>query len=83
MRFRIRARASHVKPEIRREIKSWAVKEFGGIDHLPDDISVLMDQCSARKTSIMPSHLLQNAIRLERRARADVRDLLKDEKYSI
>ena len=28
-----------VKPEIRERIKSVAIKEFGGIDHLPDNIS--------------------------------------------
>src|SRR3989338_4009957 len=30
-----------VKPEIKRRIKSIVVKEFGGIDHLPDEISKL------------------------------------------
>ena len=30
---------THVKPEIKKKIKSIPVKEFGGIDHLPDDIS--------------------------------------------
>ena len=32
---------SHVDPEIRKRIKSIPVREFGGIDHLPDDIMVL------------------------------------------
>jgi hypothetical protein len=32
---------SHVDPEIRKRIKSISVKEFGGIDHLPDDIAAL------------------------------------------
>jgi hypothetical protein len=27
---------THIKPEIRAKIKSITVKEFGGIDHLPD-----------------------------------------------
>jgi len=31
----------HVKPELKVRIKSVVVKEFGGIDHLPDDISAL------------------------------------------
>ena len=31
----------HVKPELKAKIKSVVVKEFGGIDHLPDDISAL------------------------------------------
>ena len=31
----------HVKPELKVRIKSVAVKEFGGIDHLLDDISAL------------------------------------------
>ena len=31
----------HIKPELKVRIKSVVVKEFGGIDHLPDDISVL------------------------------------------
>ncbi|OGG69409.1 hypothetical protein A3F27_03145 [Candidatus Kaiserbacteria bacterium RIFCSPHIGHO2_12_FULL_53_13] len=33
---------THVKPEIKRLIKSIIVKEFAGIDHLPDNISELM-----------------------------------------
>jgi hypothetical protein len=32
----------HIKPELKVEIKSIIVREFGGIDHLPDDISSLM-----------------------------------------
>jgi len=32
----------HSKPEVRTRIKSIAVKEFGGIDHLPDEMSDLM-----------------------------------------
>jgi hypothetical protein len=31
-----------VKPEIRESIKSITVKEFGGIDHLPDEIGALI-----------------------------------------
>jgi hypothetical protein len=31
-----------VRPEIRGKIKSIVVKEFGGIDHLPDEISELL-----------------------------------------
>ena len=34
---------THVKPEIKKKIKSIPIKEFGGIDHLPDKISALMD----------------------------------------
>ncbi|MBD3155201.1 MAG: hypothetical protein GF368_00915 [Candidatus Aenigmarchaeota archaeon] len=30
-----------VRPEIKRKIKSIPIKEFGGIDHLPDDASKL------------------------------------------
>lgn len=33
---------AHVKPEIKRKIKSIPIKEFGGIDNLPDKISALM-----------------------------------------
>ena len=33
---------THVKCEIRKKIKSIPVKEFGGIDHLPNNISGLM-----------------------------------------
>lgn len=33
----------HIKPELKAKIKSIVVKEFGGIDHLPDDITALMD----------------------------------------
>lgn len=33
---------NHVKPEIRRQIKSILVKEFGGIKHLPDEINKLL-----------------------------------------
>ena len=32
----------HIKPELKAKIKSIVVKEFGGIDHLPDDMSALM-----------------------------------------
>lgn len=31
----------HIKPELKKKIKSIIVKEFGGIDHLPDNISDL------------------------------------------
>lgn len=34
--------APHLKPEIRTRVKSIVVKEFGGIDHLPDDILALV-----------------------------------------
>ncbi len=34
---------TNVKLEIKKKIKSIPVKEFGGIDHLPDKISALMD----------------------------------------
>ena len=34
---------TYVKPEIKKKIKSIPIKEFGGIDHLPDKISALMD----------------------------------------
>ncbi len=32
----------HIKPEIKARIKSIVVPEFGGIDHLPDDLSRLL-----------------------------------------
>jgi hypothetical protein len=32
----------HIKPELKNQIKSIVVNEFGGIDHLPDEISALM-----------------------------------------
>ena len=32
---------THIKTEIKKRIKSIPVKEFGGIDHLPDKISAL------------------------------------------
>lgn len=31
----------HIKPEFKKLIKSIPIKEFGGIDHLPDDIDEL------------------------------------------
>lgn len=31
----------HIKPKLKAGMKSVVVREFGGIDHLPDDISVL------------------------------------------
>jgi hypothetical protein len=37
----------HINPKARKQIKSIPVKEFGGIDHLPDDISLLSDLLSA------------------------------------
>ena len=33
----------HVKEELKKEIKSIVVKEFGGIDHLPDNITDLLN----------------------------------------
>lgn len=33
----------HLKPELRARIRSVVVKEFEGIDHLPDDPHLLMD----------------------------------------
>lgn len=32
-----------VKPEIKRQIKSITIKEFGGVDHLPNDLSQLLN----------------------------------------
>lgn len=32
---------THIKPDIKRKIKSIPVKEFGGIDYLPDSINKL------------------------------------------
>ncbi len=32
-----------IKPEVKRRIKSIAIKEFGGIDHLPSDLSELLN----------------------------------------
>ena len=32
---------THVKPEVKKKITSILIKEFGGIDHLPDKISAL------------------------------------------
>ncbi|MBI4066733.1 hypothetical protein HY411_03375 [Candidatus Gottesmanbacteria bacterium] len=36
-----------INPEIKRRIKSIAIREFGGIDHLPDDLSELLRWPSA------------------------------------
>ena len=33
----------HIKPQLQTKIKSVVVREFGGIDHLPDGISTLMN----------------------------------------
>ncbi len=33
----------HIQPGLKTRIKSIAVKEFGGIDHLPDQIAALVD----------------------------------------
>ncbi|MFH1191885.1 MAG: hypothetical protein V1655_00215 [bacterium] len=35
---------TNLKPEIKKKIKSVVVKEFGGIDYLPDDIYELKKQ---------------------------------------
>lgn len=32
----------HIKEEIKSKIKSVVIKEFGGIDHLPNDINILL-----------------------------------------
>lgn len=34
----------HIKPAIKEKIKSIVVKEFEGLDHLPEDISTLMNR---------------------------------------
>lgn len=34
---------THVRPELKSRIKSIPIKEFGGIDHLPDSISALLE----------------------------------------
>jgi len=34
---------THIKPELKKRIKSIVVEEFGGIDHLPDNISTPID----------------------------------------
>jgi hypothetical protein len=34
---------THVNPEIKMKVKSIPIKEFGGIDHLPDKISALTE----------------------------------------
>jgi len=34
---------THVRPDLKSHIKSIPIKEFGGIDHLPDNISALLD----------------------------------------
>lgn len=34
----------HIRPDLKARIKSIVVKEFSGIDDLPEDIAVLMDQ---------------------------------------
>ena len=33
---------THVKPDLKKKIKSIVVKEFSGLDHLPDKISALL-----------------------------------------
>ncbi|MEW6408349.1 MAG: hypothetical protein AB1465_06715 [Patescibacteria group bacterium] len=33
---------THVRPELKKKIKSIVVKEFSGLDHLPDKISALL-----------------------------------------
>lgn len=33
---------THIKSDIKKKIKSISIKEFGGIDHLPDKISLLL-----------------------------------------
>ena len=32
----------HIKPELKSRVKSIVIKEFGGIDHLPDDLAGLV-----------------------------------------
>jgi len=33
---------SHIRPELQSKIKSIVVKEFQGIDHLPDSLTALI-----------------------------------------
>jgi len=35
----------HIKPELKMRIKSIVVKEFSGIDNLPDDLNQLLSYC--------------------------------------
>ncbi|MFH1564916.1 MAG: hypothetical protein ABIC82_03640 [bacterium] len=37
---------TNVKPEIKQKIKSICVKEFKGIDHLPDNILILKNNAN-------------------------------------
>ena len=41
----------HIKPELKRKMKSIVIKEFGGIDHLSDSIYELMKYNNFRVTS--------------------------------
>jgi hypothetical protein len=34
----------HINPKLKAKIKSIVVKEFSGIDHLPNDIAILISQ---------------------------------------
>jgi hypothetical protein len=34
---------THLKPELKRKTKFIAVKEFGGIDHLPNEIQHIQE----------------------------------------
>ncbi len=40
---------THVEPELKKQIKSIIVKEFKGIDHLPDSLDELLVYHSTRK----------------------------------
>lgn len=40
---------THVRPELRKKIKSIVVKEFKGIDHLPDLLGELLDYNSIKQ----------------------------------
>jgi len=47
----IETRYNHLKPEFKRKITSVTVKEFGGIDGLPEDLKSLAKCADARQVS--------------------------------
>lgn len=66
--------STHLKPEIRNKIKSITLREFGGIDHLPDEISVLLMSMDENEKTVQKGY---NKIAEAYHAERDIFDSVK------
>jgi len=52
----------HIKPEFKARIKSIVVAEFGGIDHLPDDVATLIRKVARQRISVRHSRIFPEGL---------------------